>query len=1656
MTDSLQPLAAPPTISTDDPFVSTPPHAHPPQPLRHGAFDPDAFTLHSNASPKQARLALEAHLKETDRRIQDASKLGTTLVHQRKELSARLKELKEHKDSDEIGPDLRKKLADLEREYTDVGRETARAVLPRSRLASNEHPDFPQSPAVFSGVSGASPSKVAAPSRKQRNQQANRVHDIEFATEISTSLLAQVRSLQAALVEKDDALKSETFERTHLEEEYTALRARLRHLDDNEQKYKDENWNLETQLQDLTAAMKAAADREQRSTQSLKTTQTEREAILRELEELKQMHGRLTDDTAANKRAHESELHLLRRDLAGQEHERDQLQRKIDELTSQNTELARAISYRMNAEGRGLDNHLGSGDDELTTDREFSEASPPPSPTKRGAAGGILETETLRSSIQHAHRMIQTLKNNIHREKTEKLELKRMLQDARDELESKRGDNRMSALKKRRSELESAKNRKARAEHLGSNRASREEIINDPEWEDDDGQELTRTSTTLRPRKLSIPGAYLMSEESTDAFETANEKDTSTETEAFQTTNEAFDSEDSGQATETEGVVPKAGKRYSSMPASLVANKRASYMSTASTSASEDSDDISTPVSAQPRYKVKSLKSRTSFRESLVSGNNSPAVSATFRNSPAYSHISSNRSTPIGNRQNLGDELEGLSDEDSIMSGTPSRVASLASVASTPGDIKLHAPEQSFAAEPEKPRSAMVDSGMMTEPWEPERTDKESKGVVAAAAGAIGGLVTGAFLGNHHESENANEEREVLAETPTTPKRPVFDHSISRITSNHTEPVEPTVPEHSYATVMSQNTEPIEPPQQAPLPLPSHDYTTVMSQHTEPVEPLQPVPAPIPSHNYATVMSQHTEPIEPPLPAPTPSPSHNYATVMSQHTEPVAPSRPIPAPVPSHSYTSVRSLHTAPIEPPQIPIPAHNYAAVMSQHTEPVEAPQPRPAPVPFHSYTDLLSQHTEPVEAPQPLPIPIPAHNYANISSQHTEPVEIPQPAPAPFPTHGFTTVMSQHTQPVEPAQQPFVPHDYATVMSQNTEPLATPEPEFVDGSQYFAISPIKSQNFEPWSPDRNSMVFPQRTSSKRVGSGIHTGTDAAVIAGGVMADKSFGDHEHPQGQHSEINNRAPFAEISNNAASNQRPGSATSGRYNKTHMLTSDEGTQTMMSSHEMDSIMKNRNVAVNGAGVAFVVPGSGSRNLTNTSSPRRSSEPNVRTDGATVRRPGSAGSVRSKNGTPPPPLPMDHSEKIALAASKAPLGSMGPPLMPASAYRTNQRAPSVQSRTSVNTVQKAGSLKTAPMAGSVRSEMRSPISRRSSVSSFASEVDHRLNPNGAFAYPADLPISTDPRMIAAITQTMIGEYLWKYTRSPLSSTALSSNRHRRFFWVHPYTRTLYWSESDPSTAGKSQLKAKSVAIEAVRVVSDDNAYPPGLHHKSLVVVTPAREIVFTAPTSQRHETWFNALSYLLLRTSAPTADNNTVAAVAVAAAGHDELNDEELAEFNPQFASRSSTRHTARQSNVSVGGSSYASRSQHSYYGEQPTLTPRNARAHGHPVNAYDQGTMQSPRSPSVRSPSVTGRISNMFTSRGRSGSRRSRASTVGAKQSEADEADEARRMIEEQEMRDRMENVRACCDGKHDVGSLSKRGESFRGRSGQGHASVASRV
>lgn len=153
--DYLPPAPASPSEDPEqqDPFFSVgSPTAAGAHHQRFSNFDPQLFALGPNVSPAQAKRALEAHLSETDRRMEEAGKLGTALVQQRKELNERLREVEKMQAEGELSQDLRQKLVDIEKEYNEVARESARAFLPKQRVPSNEA--APVSPFLPEGKGG--------------------------------------------------------------------------------------------------------------------------------------------------------------------------------------------------------------------------------------------------------------------------------------------------------------------------------------------------------------------------------------------------------------------------------------------------------------------------------------------------------------------------------------------------------------------------------------------------------------------------------------------------------------------------------------------------------------------------------------------------------------------------------------------------------------------------------------------------------------------------------------------------------------------------------------------------------------------------------------------------------------------------------------------------------------------------------------------------------------------------------------------------------------------------------------------------------------------------------------------------------------------------------------------------------------------------------------------------------------------------------------------------------------------------------------------------------------------------------------------------------------------------------------------------------------
>jgi hypothetical protein len=1694
------------------------------------------------------------------------------------------------------------------------------------------------SPSKFESLAAPSPTKFSVPNRKIRNQPASRIHDIEFATEISTSLIAQVRNLQGLLSEREEELKDVKAERSRLEMETEGFQQRLKSLDESENRYKDENWNLETQIHELIAAQKDAAEREKKLTQTVNVIQAERSAAQRELEEVKDSLTKQDEKHSAEMKNLEIELGTSRRTAAVFETERAAFQRKVEELTGQNQELAKAFSALQR--GRALEREgtlrVSDEDSGSAPDHNTPEHSPPPSPMKPTPRHSALESETLKTSLGHAQRTIQTLRTNIHREKTEKLELKRMLQDARDEVEKLRSDPNPAPKKSRRAETRETKKPAFKLNQLGVLRSSRTEVVEDPEWEDQSEvspspRVLSRRSSTLRlagqpaARPESSSDQFDTANETSDAaFETAHER--GTETEDFQTGAEDM-SDDDDAATETEDG-PSRGLNSIKRPPPLPphhSSNHYSFDSTASTSSEDDeypsfSSDLKTPTSG-PKMRMRGSRGSLARRSRQFS--EEPAL----QSSPASVTGNAAAVTPGG--QSLFAELNDFDSDDDSCAGaaTPSRRSVRSATPATPRSfVRGRSPPPDVPALPK----IMVDSGMMTEPVDIRSAFAVAEGETESVhdegppssphsvifperpmsmESVVGPRQLDAsahWLGDEHRDGELSrplsgisysdasvqwDMHSKLAQFPSPP--PTL--SISSIQTQFIEPrQEPdapaTAPPLTVSSILSEQTEPVaelaEPP--------TLSVASLICEHVEPVaEPETPLPKP-PTLSVASLISEQVEPVvepEPPLPEPPAFsmpvilaqdiapvsepepllPTLSVPVILSQDIEPISEPEPVLPELPTLSIPVIVAQDIEPTLPTPTPL---SFSAVCAEQVEPAVEPETAPPSPIALTCSAILFEHVEPVELPAPIveersepavvvPLPVPL-SLSSIASEHVEPLDQAVTSPVKLSMSSLATeevepqneepaspiklsVSSITTEEVEPqTEEPMSPIQLSvtSITTEEVEPLQEPEtpapalalasiqalevtpreavapsltisglqswavepldaspvlppPLTISGLQSWAVEPLDASPVLPppltisglqsWAvePLDAPPVLPPPFTISGLNSWDVEPLDAPQVLPPALSLSNIETQniepirpEEPEvapalsfsgirSLHSEpVEPRSPWRNafiIPRDADSQTSPGAIQARDSSalpsepevppveKHLVLTADQGAQTALTSEAIAEMLMEK--AQLGETPSRERSGSfGSMATPSTvriHRPRRESfdtplrikgvpaESNAEVvEGPLLRRPGSSASAKASL-QEVPPLPANHKEAIEAARSgssqggQGTIGLMGPPLISASAMRaqnqslrprtpTDSRRPiSPASGRATPTPRAAGrpaGLAVGAADGlDVQSVSRTTNpSRKSSISSFTSEMDNRFNMHHLAGFdPQGFGPHTDPRMIQAITQTMIGEYLWKYTRKA-GRGELSENRHRRYFWVHPYTRTLYWSDRDPSAAGRPELRAKSVQIEAVRVVADDNPMPPGLHRKSLIIVSPGRSIKFTCTTGQRHETWFNALSYLLLRTT------NEGQSDAEEIAGN--ITREDVDEFNPSFG-----RRAANGNRASPSLSSYNSRGMRESPTMEmsmtiPTLTPSRSRvSQTKPsfgtlsrISGYLKDNKISGSFASIRSRSVQGRHS---------------AQGLYEASEAHDSAEDVRQMIERQDREaDRLENVRACCDGK----------------------------
>lgn len=125
-------------------------------------------------------------------------------------------------------------------------------------------------------------------------------------------------------------------------------------------------------------------------------------------------------------------------------------------------------------------------------------------------------------------------------------------------------------------------------------------------------------------------------------------------------------------------------------------------------------------------------------------------------------------------------------------------------------------------------------------------------------------------------------------------------------------------------------------------------------------------------------------------------------------------------------------------------------------------------------------------------------------------------------------------------------------------------------------------------------------------------------------------------------------------------------------------------------------------------------------------------------------------------------------------------------------------------------------SPIPNSAPLSVQTPVHQRSS-----SDQTRRLSsflPTGN----ATLGSQSEHTVVQAIVATMVGEWMWKYTRKrksfgkseTVSDAGPGQARHKRWIWIEPHQKMVMWSAKQPvgtkALAGKSGRKRKCISLK------------------------------------------------------------------------------------------------------------------------------------------------------------------------------------------------------------------------------------------------------
>ncbi|KAF2711802.1 hypothetical protein K504DRAFT_453590 [Pleomassaria siparia CBS 279.74] len=716
---------------------------------------------------------------------------------------------------------------------------------------------------------------------------------------------------------------------------------------------------------------------------------------------------------------------------------------------------------------------------------------------------------------------------------------------------------------------------------------------------------------------------------------------------------------------------------------------------------------------------------------------------------------------------------------------------------------------------------------------------------------------------------------------PPSPRQPDTTELSTPVKSNVTMP--PSLTEIEA----NQSRKRISTPTPAPAPTPTPTPMPI------------PTPTPMPTSSSSVTHASHI------IPPPTVTTSTSSQTMEHPLSPPATPT----VTAANLKTTPSSSSSSSSVSPPQV--------KSISTQTEPLEQPEP----VQKSDFIVQASlKPAPPQRAPPPLPIAIPSitiHAPTSAPSSPKEPILPPGTKSTWTQTsNDLIASMSSTGMQTEPIRVDTRLTNLPAHLwpSSITSKPGTPEPEKEHStninivkrdSHEAAFSALPQKGISAPSARQDLMQLLEKAAEKRIEDrypgnndngplGLDNGISRPFRTSSLFAgfDGPSSDEEDQNGDESDEDCAPPSFSAPMLSSRNMKNGRV----FNNppTPVPEEKEGiSPTRPSEDSMSSSrnMSNRNSFERSVKVAKPVRISLSRQP----SIRRSAMISNGTAAHMRSRSPSIGSIGSSNIMPKPPFPVptrSSSRNVPFSKSE---GSQSPTPRGNGAFpgrRSYGRTTQHQRRDSLRKVRSAAVMHKAerprsrsPSFSSLPEPPSPPLPPlpNDMVTSHRFGHRHQLSTNTMRSIGTTGTQAQQANVVDAIAATMVGEWMWKYVRkrkafgapeSPADiaragedAAVMTSNgvRHKRWVWISPYERSVLWSSKQP-TSGSALLgkSGRKLVIQSVLDVADNTPIPRNagtqvLFNRSVLILTPARALKFTATTRERHYLWLTALSFL-----------------------------------------------------------------------------------------------------------------------------------------------------------------------------------------------------